>query len=54
MLAGYGTESYEREPPRVRLAVLKLAGRNFEMVRGWVAQAKMDYRDVLGPAEFPL
>ena len=53
-LAEYGTEDYEREPQRVRLAILKLANRDLEKLRSWVAQAKMDYRDVLGPAEYPL
>ena len=36
------------------LAVLKLANRNLQDLRYWIEQAKSDYRDVLGPAEYPL
>ena len=51
-LGEYGDE--DREPVRVRLAVLKLASRDLVKVRYWIEQAKCDYRDVLGPAEYPL
>ncbi len=54
MLNEYGAEEWQREPDRVRLAVLKLAKRNLQQVRYWLEQAKGDYRDVLGPAEYPL
>jgi hypothetical protein len=54
MLSEYGVEKWEREADRVRLAVLKLANRDLTQVRNWIAQAKMDFRDVLSPAEYPL
>src|SRR5262245_39185797 len=54
VLGEYGGEWWHREPARVRLAVLKLAARDLDKVRYWIAQAKSDYRDVLGPAEYPL
>ena len=54
MLGEYGDEDWQREQPRVRLAVLKLATRSVEQVRYWIEAAKHDYRDVLGPAEYPL
>lgn len=52
-LARYGLESYELEAVRVRLAVLKLGGRDLESVRSLVEAAKEDYRDVLAWAEYP-
>jgi hypothetical protein len=51
MLREYGGE--HREANRVRLAVLKLADKNLKQLRHWVEQAKLDYRDVLAPAEYP-
>jgi hypothetical protein len=54
MLSEYGVEKWEREADRVRLAVLKLANRDLTQARNWIAQAKMDFRDVLSPAEYPL
>lgn len=53
ILAEYGSEEWQREEDRVRLAVLKLANRNMKDLRYWIEQAKRDYRDVLGPAEYP-
>ena len=53
ILATYGVESYEREVPRVRLAVLKLAGVSFSELRRHVEVAKRDYRDALAAAEYP-
>jgi len=53
LLSEYGREEYEREAPRVRLAVLKLSGPNLEKVEEFVGTAKVDYRDVLALAEFP-
>ncbi len=53
MLNEYGTESWQREPHRVRLAVLKLADGNLERLRYQIKGAKCDYRDVLAPAEYP-
>jgi hypothetical protein len=52
VLGEYGNE--HREVNRVRLAVLKLANRKLQELRYWMEQAKCDYRDVLGPAEYPL
>src|SRR6476646_9601479 len=52
-LARYGTERYEQEAVRVRLAVLKLAGADVQRVRSYVDAAKGDYRDVLAWAEYP-
>jgi hypothetical protein len=53
MLNEYGVEDWQREPDRVRLAVLKLAGGSMERLRNEIGAAKADYRDVLGPAEYP-
>jgi len=52
-LRQYGTESYENEPARVRLAVLKISGGDLELLRSNVATAKQDYRDILAYAEYP-
>jgi len=52
-LARYGTESYEQEEVRVRLAVLKLAGADMQRLHSYVDAAKGDYRDVLAWAECP-
>lgn len=54
VLNEYGVEEWHREADRVRLAVLKLANRDSQQLRNWIGQAKMDYRDVLAPAEYPL
>ena len=53
MLGEYGTESWQRETDRVRLAVLKLAAGNMEKLRQGMETAKKDYRDVLAYAEYP-
>ena len=53
LLESYGAEEYEREPDRVRLAILKLAGRDPEKVEKYVHSARGDYRDVLAWAEYP-
>ena len=53
MLDEYGVEDWHREPHRVRLAALKLAAGNIEQLRNEIEGAKRDYRDVLGPAEYP-
>ena len=52
-LQSYGTQSYEREAERVRLAILKLCDGQADRVAGLVAAAKRDYRDVLMWAEYP-
>ena len=49
----YGRESHEREPARVRLAVLKLAAGNLAALRRHIGDAKVDFRDVLSAAEYP-
>ena len=52
-LSRYGTESYESEIERVRLAIVKLSeGTLSELIRMTDA-AKLDYRDVLMWAEYP-
>ena len=53
MLDEYGTEKWQREADRVRLAVLKLAAGDMQRLRYELEGAKRDYRDVLGPAEYP-
>ena len=53
MLREYGDEGSQRGAARVQLAVLKLANKNLKQLRYWVEQAKLDYRDVLSPAEYP-
>jgi len=53
VLNEYGTESWQRETHRVRLAVLKLAAGNMEKLRQGIETAKKDYRDVLAYAEYP-
>lgn len=53
ILNEYGTEKWHRETDRVRLAALKLSGGTLDGLRRAVIAAKQDYRDVLGPAEFP-
>ena len=52
-LASYGVEAYEREPDRVRLAILKLSDGEVAKVLSLVSAAKQDYRDVLMWAEYP-
>lgn len=53
LLQHYGTESWHREGPRVRLAILKLAAGNLEKLRATLRTAEADYRDVLAYAEYP-
>ena len=53
ILAEYGPQAWHREPARVRLAALKLANGSLEGLRRAVDRAKLDYRDVLAPAEYP-
>ena len=38
---------------RVHLAILKIAAGKFDRVSGLVAQAYQDFRNVIGPAEYP-
>ena len=47
----YGTESYEREVNRVKLAILQLSEGNMEKLLYWIKTAKVDYRDPLAARE---
>lgn len=53
MLSEYGHEKWHRERERVCAAILKLAAGSMEQLRVQVEAAKADYREVLGPAEYP-
>src|SRR5581483_7665962 len=53
MLAEYGTEIWHKERERVRLAALKLVNGDVGKLRSTIDRAKLDYRDVLAPAEYP-
>lgn len=53
LLMSYGSEDWHRETRRVRVAALKLANGDLARLRVAVDTAKADYRDVLGPAEYP-
>jgi hypothetical protein len=45
--------SGRRERPRVQLAALKLANGDLEALRTHINTAVQDFRDILGPAEYP-
>jgi hypothetical protein len=49
----YGTDKSHNEPVRVRLAALKLAAGRLDQLKAIVQEALLDYRDVIGPAEYP-
>jgi hypothetical protein len=53
LLSRYGNESWQREVLRVQMACLKCANGDLEALERAVASACCDYRDVLGPAEYP-
>ncbi len=53
VLRQYGVEKWHRECVRVHLAVLKLSNRQLNELKVVIDVAKRDYRDVLGPAEYP-
>jgi len=53
LLDSYGAAAHEREPIRVRIAVLKLSEGKLDKLERAVAHAKRDYRDVLAWAEYP-
>jgi len=53
IVSQYGTDSWQGEPHRVRLATLKLASGNIAHLRTAVETARLDYRDVLAAAEYP-
>ena len=47
ILDEYGLRPFERERPRVQLAVLFASGGDLDKLRKYVQIAKRDYRDVL-------
>ena len=53
ILNRYGGASWQPEECRVRLAILKLAGTNPELIQYYTVQACRDYRDVIAMAEYP-
>jgi hypothetical protein len=53
ILGGYGSGPGQREPDRVRIAVLKLSRGDLERLEHFAAVAASDYRDVLAFAEYP-
>jgi len=53
ILGQYGHEGFHPEIARVRMAILKLAGRSPEHLRYYTLMACRDYRDVLSAAEYP-
>lgn len=53
ILSAYGEQDFHREPPRVKVAILKLAGSDLEKVRYYTEEACADFRDVLSWAEYP-
>ena len=53
VLGKYGGASWQPEEDRVRLAILKLAGRNLDQIQYYTVQACRDYRNVLASAESP-
>ena len=53
ILSEYGTESFHREIPRIKSAILKVAGANLEEIKRCTDIACCDYRDILCMAEYP-
>jgi len=53
IMGQYGHEDFQREGDRVRMAILKLAGKSPEQIRYYTLMACRDYRDVLASAEYP-
>ena len=53
VLSEYGTESFHREGPRVKTAILKVAGADLDEVKRCTDIACCDYRDILCMAEYP-
>ena len=53
ILERYGTEDWQLEVVRVRLAILKVAGRDIVRLQSAADRAQVDYRDLLAPAEYP-
>lgn len=53
LLASYGTRPHHRERNRVHAAVLKLADGDLRELERQLAVADVDFRDVIGAAEYP-
>jgi hypothetical protein len=53
ILEQYGRAEFQKEPDRVKMAILKLAGKSPERVRYYTLMACRDYRDILSAAEYP-
>jgi hypothetical protein len=53
ILEQYGKQPWNRPSPRVRLAILKLASGNLDRLVSYTQNAIDDYRNVIGPAEYP-
>ena len=53
VLRQYGGEKSQRESARVQLGILKLANGNVDELQKHIDVARVDYRDVLAPAEYP-
>jgi len=53
VLVKYGGASWQPEEDRVRLAILKLAGKSLDQIQYYTVQACRDYRNVLASAESP-
>jgi hypothetical protein len=49
----YGTESWHLERDRVQLAVLRLSAGSVTEVSKYIDLARVDFRDVIAPAEYP-
>jgi hypothetical protein len=49
----YGSKDWHVEIDRVRLAALKLAEGRLDVLQDAVQEASVDFRDVVGPAEYP-
>ena len=53
ILSRYGGEEWHSDPVRVKVAILKLAAGDLGKLEMYTNYATTDYRDVLGPAEYP-
>lgn len=53
ILLKYGKQKTEPEADRVRLAILKLSGADLACLQETMKNAKQDYREIIGWAEFP-
>jgi hypothetical protein len=47
LLDSYGAAQHEREPARVRIAALKLAGGRLSELEYLINHARQDYRDII-------